>query len=82
MKAPIYKPENWVNFEQGETGGFGKIVGGSFDGEGWLYIIAGSIADGSHTVAREDEITYLFQNGSWLAPSGNGGQGDSAYKVE
>lgn len=79
MKEPMYRPEYWVTYQQGETGGFGRIIGGSFDGESWHYTIQGSLTDGTHCSVREEEIGYLFQNGSWLAPSG-GGNHASAYK--
>lgn len=79
MKAPTYKPDNWVTFEQGEGGGFGRIIGGSFDGEAWVYTVSGAEEDGSHQTVREDEIGYLFQNGSWLAPTGIGSH-ESVYK--
>jgi hypothetical protein len=79
MNEPIYKPENWVTFQQGEEGGFGRIVGGSYDGETWHYTVAGSLADGSHQSVKEGEIGFLFQNGSWLAPTSSGGHA-SIYK--
>ncbi len=80
MKEPIYKPEYWVTYQQGEAGGFGRIIGGSFDGETWLYTVKGVHANGDLQAVREDEIGYLFQNGSWLAPTGSGARGTSAYK--
>lgn len=79
MQEPLYKPEHWITFQQGNTGGFGQIVGGSFDGETWLYTVEGSLADNPRRAVREDEVTYLFTNGSWLAPTHLGGSG-SAYK--
>ncbi len=79
MKEPAYKPETWVSFQQDEVGGFGRIIGGSFDGESWEYTIQGSSVDGLLYSAREDEIGYVLQNGSWLAPTGIGNHG-SAYK--
>ena len=40
MKEPLYKPEHWVIYQQGTTGGFGKITGGLFTNEAWHYYIA------------------------------------------
>lgn len=74
MKEPTYKPEQWITFEQEGAGGFGKIIGGSFD-EGWTYTVKGSLANGELCMVHEKEIVYLLQNGSWLAPSHFGGQG-------
>lgn len=69
MKQPTYKPEAWVLYQQESTGGYGHIIGASFNGEVWLYTVAGPQADGSHATVREDEITQILQNGSWLAIS-------------
>ena len=79
MHEPLYKPDFWVTYQQGETGGFGQIIGGVYDGETWHYTIKGSRVDGTHTSVRQDEFGYLFQNGSWLAPTG-GASNESAYK--
>ena len=79
MKEPIYKPEHWITYQQGETGGFGRIVGGHFNSESWYYTVEGASADGTHTAVRESEIRFLFTNGSWLAPTSTGSSG-SAYK--
>lgn len=79
MKEALYKPEHWITFEQGQGGGFGQIIGGSYDGTHWYYTVQGALANGEHQSVREDEVAYLFQNGSWLAPTHLGG-GNSAYK--
>jgi hypothetical protein len=68
-----------ITFQQGNTGGFGQIVGGSFDGTTWLYTVEGGLGENSRRAVQENEITYLFTNGSWLAPTHLGGSG-SAYK--
>ena len=78
MKEPTYKPHDWIAFEQGDLGGFGQVIGGSFSEDGWEYIVSGSLAGGSDRAVREDEISLVLQNGSWLAPSHFGGHG-SAY---
>ena len=80
MKTPTYKPDTWVTFQQGETGGYGRIVGASFNNEGWFYIITGSNADGSHHSVREDEIVQSFQNNSWLSVTTSGGSSASVYQ--
>ncbi|MGV9002300.1 MAG: hypothetical protein ACOH18_05100 [Candidatus Saccharimonadaceae bacterium] len=79
MKEPIYKPDMWVSYQQDEVGGFGRIIGGSFDGENWHYTIAGSREDGSSHSAKETEIGYVMQNGSWLAPT-TANASSSVYK--
>jgi hypothetical protein len=78
VKEPIFKPDQWITFEQGTVGGFGQIVGAAFDGTHWFYSVSGSLDDGSLRMVREDHIVHLFQNGSWLAPTSFGGQ-SSAY---
>jgi len=79
MKQPTYKPETWITFQQGETGGFGRIVGATFDGEAWVYSVAGANADGSHHAVRETEVSQLFQNNSWLTPT-TAASSSSAYQ--
>jgi hypothetical protein len=78
MNEPLYKPTTWVAFEFESEGGFGQIVGGAFDGSEWFYMISGSLDDGTIRSVPQHKITYLFQNGSWLAPTSFGGQ-NSAY---
>ena len=78
MPEPTYKPQDWIAFQQDDTGGFGTIIGGAYDGEQWYYTVQGSLVDGTLQSVREDEITLVLQNGSWLAPAHFGGQG-SAY---
>ena len=79
MKEPQFKPEYWVTYKQGEIGGFGRIIGGTFDGAAWHYTIQGSLADGSDNSVLESDITYLFQNGTWISTAG-GPNNSSAYK--
>lgn len=78
MIEPVFKPEQWITFEQGEVGGFGQVVGAAFDGSDWFYSISGSQDDGSLRMVREADIIHLFQNGSWLAPTSFSGK-SSAY---
>lgn len=80
MQDPVYKPEQWITFEQGEAGGFGQIIGAAFGTDGsWYYTISGSQADGKNRAVREDEIRSTLQNGSWIAPSITGGGKVTAY---
>lgn len=80
MKQPAYKPETWVLFQQGETGGYGHVIGASFENGTWLYTVAGSLGDGSTRAVREEDITQLLQSGSWQAISVSAGNGGSAYQ--
>lgn len=81
MREPLYKPEHWVTYQQGTGGGFGRIVGASFDGTTWIYSVAGPVLNTTYAGVQESEITMLFENGSWLAPrqNGSGNVGGSAY---
>lgn len=75
MKEPTFKPEQWITYQDGIGGGFGRIVGGVFENEAWVYTVAGASANGEHTQVAEASIIYLLQNNSWLAPTSFGGQG-------
>lgn len=66
MKQPTYKPEAWVLFQQGNNGGYGQVIGATFDGSAWLYTVTGSRVFGTYTTVREEEIKQVLQNGSWL----------------
>lgn len=79
MKQPTYKPEAWVLYEQGNGGGYGHVVGATYSGETWLYTVAGTRADGSHTIIREEEVKQVLQNGSWLTVTTTGASA-SAYQ--
>ncbi len=79
MKEPTYKPESWIIYQQGTFGGYGRIIGAAFDGENWNYTTQGSLVNGELHAVKEDEITFLFQNGSWLAPTHLDSRGGSAY---
>jgi hypothetical protein len=80
MQLPSYKPDQWVVYEQGQTGGFGRILGASFNGESWVYSLRGPIVDTTYAEVYEPEITHFYENGSWLeAKHGNIGGKTSAY---
>jgi hypothetical protein len=79
MNEPIYKPEQWIIYQQGESAGFGQIVGGSYDGEMWNYSIKGSLLDTTFALARQNEIIRYYENGSWLEPRSGGIGNGSAY---
>lgn len=76
MQEPKYKPEHWVIYQQGESGGFGRISGGTFNGQGWYYTVQGAIATGQPHSVAETEIAYLYNEDdkSWIAPAQAGGQ--------
>ena len=80
MKEPQYKPEQWVvyAFEDG-TGGFGRIVGAYFNGSDWNYTIHGTNLDTTYVSATTEEITYFYENGSWLEPQHAGVGRASVY---
>ena len=78
MKEPVKKPNQWIVYKKGESGGFGEIVGGYYNGQDWFYTVKGATTDGSLVTVRDDEIAYAYEGGSWLAPTGLVGQ--SAYK--
>jgi len=79
VKQPAYKPDTWVTYQQGHAGGFGRIIGGLFDGNEWIYTVSGLMTDGAHHAVREHEISHTLQNGSWVAPTALGSN-ESAYK--
>ena len=82
MQEPKYKPEHWVIYQQGETGGFGRISGGIFNGQSWYYTVQGSVATGQPHSVSEAEIIFLFNEDdkSWTSPAQANGQ-TSAYSV-
>lgn len=81
MTDPRYKPQYWVTYQQGQTGGYGQIVGATFDGQAWVYSVAGPSLNTAYTGVKEAEIIALYENSSWMAPRQNGGgnAGGSAY---
>ena len=81
MTDPLYKPEHWITYKTGNAGGYGKIVGASFNGASWVYSVAGPLLDTTYFGVQEADITAVFENNSWLAPRQNGGgdSGGSAY---
>ena len=79
MIEPIYKPDQWIIYRQGDGGGFGQIVGGSHDGDAWIYSVRGPITDTTFATTRQDEITHYYENGSWLEPHSGGMANGSAY---
>lgn len=78
MNEPTFKPDEWVIFKQDTLGGFGQIIGGTFDGNEWQYIVKNSLIDGTHRSVSENEITHTLENGNWSTPTHFGGAG-SAY---
>ena len=78
MKEPLKKPGQWIVFEHGDGGGFGEIIGGSFTDGMWYYTVKGAHVDGVHTEVADSSITYTYEGGSWLAPTGTSSQ--SAYQ--
>lgn len=79
MHEPAYKPTQWIIYKQGETGGFGSILGGTYTGESWLYSVHGPIVDTTYAEVYEEEITHFYENGSWLEPESGGIGRASAY---
>lgn len=76
MNTPLFRPEQWVLYEHASEGGdeiitettagFGKIVGGSYDGESWCYSVHGPMADTTYVVVPEASITHILESGSWM----------------
>lgn len=79
MKQPIYKPEAWVLYEQETAGGYGRVTGANFDGQTWVYTVSGASSNGSHVTVREEQVTQVLQNGSWLTVT-NSAAASSAYQ--
>lgn len=78
MNEPAYKPSTWILFQQGDGGGFGQVIGGNYDGETWVYTVSGSLQGGELRGVRQEEVTFLLDNGTWLAPTNFSGE-NSAY---
>lgn len=72
MKEPVYAPDQWVAYNYGEGGGFGKIIGGDFDGSEWSYLVSGPLVNGNPVRVEEYEIKLILDRQSWLAPVGQG----------
>lgn len=68
MKEPIYAPDQWVTYEHANGGGFGKIVGGDFDGTDWYYAVKGQLVQGPAIRVKEDAVLLILDNKSWLPP--------------
>lgn len=79
MQEPAFKPTQWIIFKQDDGGGFGRIVGGTFNGESWIYSVRGPITDTTYAEVGEEEITHFYENGSWLEPHNAGMGKASAY---
>jgi hypothetical protein len=75
MHEPSFKPETWITYQQETNGGFGKIIGGHYDGTSWHYTVQGASAGGELQTVHENTITFSLQNGSWMAPTHLTGQG-------
>ena len=78
MHEPLYKPEHWILYQQGDNGGFGQIVGGTFGADGWHYTLRGIQLDTTLTSVSENDIIFAYEQNSWIAPTHLGGAG-SAY---
>ena len=79
MTTPLFKPLQWVLYQQTEVGGYGKVVGATFDDQGWLYSIKGPAADTTSVIIPEDDISHAYENGSWIAINRETGTSESAY---
>lgn len=80
MNTPQYRPEQWVLYEDvGESGGFGRIVGAAYDGETWHYSVHGPSTDTTYASPKEDEITHVYESGSWIESHHSAGGQESAY---
>jgi|GEM_PF-5005245 len=79
MNGPKFKPEQWVMYKQGEAGGFGEIRGGFFDGETWLYSVYGPVIDTTFASVQQEEITHIYESGSWIEAHHETGGQSSAY---
>ncbi len=66
MNEPAYKPNQWILFKQDEAGGFGEIVGGTYNGETWVYSVKGPIIDTTYAEVYEEDVTHFYENNSWL----------------
>lgn len=82
MQEPAYKPTQWIIYKQGETGGFGRIIGGTYNGEAWIYSVRGPKTDTTYTEVYEGDITFFYENGSWLEPQHAGIGRASVYTEE
>lgn len=79
MKEPSYKPQQWVLYELEEDhAGFGHIVGGIYDGDGWSYQVQGPTPNGDNVEVPEDSVKFILENGNWTAPQHFSGS-NSAY---
>lgn len=68
MQEPTYKPGQWVAYQQGNTGGFGEIIGGRHDGNVWRYTVQNS-SKNSDAVVLAEEIKFTLEGGNWMAPN-------------
>ena len=68
MQEPVYAPNQWVTYQHANGGGFGKIIGGDFDGDTWHYIIKGQLVQGPAVRIKEEDIKLILDNRSWLPP--------------
>jgi len=80
VQEPKFKPDHWVIYQQGESGGMGRISGGTFGGQGWNYTIVGAAVNGQPYSVSESEIAYLLGDDgkTWSTPSQASGQ-SAAY---
>lgn len=79
MTIPTFQPDQWVIYKQDQTGGFGQIIGASFDGEAWNYSLRGPAIDTTFTAVTELDITHTYENGSWIEMNREVASHASAY---
>ena len=79
MITPLFKPQQWVLYQQENSGGYGAIVGATFDDQGWLYSIKGPELDTTSIAVAELDITHTYENGSWIEMNHETGTSASAY---
>lgn len=68
MQEPTYLPHQWVTYSSANGGGFGKIIGGDFDGTEWHYIVQGQSVERPAVRVKESAIELTYDNRSWLPP--------------
>lgn len=68
MQEPAYTPNQWVTYESANGGGFGKVIGGDFDGKDWHYIVKGQSVERPAVRVKESAIMLILDNKSWLPP--------------
>ncbi len=70
MNEPVFKPGKWISFQKDDTtGGFGKIIGGYFDGTNWLYAVEHATSSAGTTHVLFDEIKYSYEGETWMVPN-------------